>query len=420
MLQNTRSSWMHLDLDAFFASVEQKLKPSLKGKPILVGRVDPHGRSVPRGVIATCSYEARKFGCKSGMPLFQALKLCPQAIVVGGHYEEYIKASGQVFSIAARYAPKVEQIGIDEAFLDFSGTDWIYPDLPAGRQGLIKIARKIKEEVKREVGIAASIGIAATKVVAKVASDYQKPDGLTLVPAGSERKFLAPLPVTRLPGINEKTKQKMATILVGSNIVKPNQEITIRNLANLSKDFVEKHFGKVGLSLWQAANGIDNLWFSPRTEVKSVSRSETFAKNSADLKFILAMLQYLAEKVGQELRREGYAGRCVHVTIRYADFRTVSRQHTLPYPTASTKEIFDAGVVLLKELWDHQKSLRLVGIGISQFEETVQPSLFDNAREKRLNLEKRIDTLREKFGKDAVVPAAVMRLDKKPLERRSR
>src|SRR4030042_6172193 len=154
MLQNTRSSWMHLDLDAFFASVEIKLKPSLKGKPVLVGRVDPHGRSVPRGVIATCSYEARKFGCKSGMPLFQALKLCPKAIVVGGHYEEYIKASAQVFSICARYAPKVEQIGIDEAFLDFSHTEWIYPDPPAGG-GLIDIARKIKEEVRREVGITA-------------------------------------------------------------------------------------------------------------------------------------------------------------------------------------------------------------------------------------------------------------------------
>src|SRR3989337_3082606 len=151
---------MHLDLDAFFARVEQKLNSSLKGKPILVGRVDPHGRSVPRGVVATASYEARKFGARSGMPLFQALKLCPQCIVVGGHYEEYIKASDEVFSICARYAPKVEQIGIDAAFLDFSGTDWIYPDL-------IKVAKEIKETIKKEVGITASIGIAAPKVVAK-------------------------------------------------------------------------------------------------------------------------------------------------------------------------------------------------------------------------------------------------------------
>src|SRR3990172_2327638 len=202
-----RASWMHIDMDAFFASVEVKLNPVLEGKPILVGRVDPQGRSVPRGVVATASYEARKFGCKSGMPVFQALKLCPSCIVVDGHYEEYIKASDAVFSIAARYAPKVEQIGIDEAFLDFSGTEIIYPDLPAGRQGLIDIAKKIKEEVKKRVGITASIGIAATKVVAKVASDFQKPDGLTYVPAGKEKEFLAPLPIADLPGIGRKMEE---------------------------------------------------------------------------------------------------------------------------------------------------------------------------------------------------------------------
>src|SRR3990167_1380451 len=326
---SARSSWMHLDLDAFFASVEQKLNSSLVGKPILVGRVDPHGRSVPRGVVATASYEARKFGAKSGMPLFQALRLCPQCIVVGGHYEEYIKTSDAVFSICARWAPKIQYSSLDEAFLDFSGTELIYPDL-------IDSARKIKETIKSEIGITASIGIAATKVVAKVASDYQKPDGLTYVPKGA-----------------------------------------------------------------------DNVWFNPRVEVKSVSRSETFARNSNDSKFILAMLQGLAEKVGAEMRREDYFGRCVYVTIRYADFRTLSRQRVLPYSTASTKEIFEMGKQLLKELWDGRAPLRLVGIGISQFgppaSGIIQPSLFDSVSDKRLELEKRIDTLRERFGKEAVI-----------------
>lgn len=420
----TRSSWMHLDLDAFFASVEIKLKPSLKGKPILVGRVDPHGRSVPRGVVATASYEARKFGCKSGMPLFRASKLCPQAIVVGGHFKEYIKASEQVFTIAAKYAPKVEQIGIDEAFLDFSGTEWIYPDPPSAsfrRAGLIEIAKKIKEEIKREVGITASVGIAATKVTAKVASDYQKPDGLTVVPAGKEKEFLASLPITCLPGINEKTKQKIRTILIDSNIVDRGEEIVIGDLASLPKDFVEKKFGKVGINLWLAANGIDNLWFTPRSEVKSVSRSETFAKNSADPKFILAMLQKLAEKVGEEMRREGYSGRCVHVSIRYKNFRTVSRQRTLlyPNPTSSTKEIYEMAENLLKELWDGWTLLRLVSVGVSKFEaecQTLQPRLFDFDKvcEKRLELEKRIDNLRERFGKDAIVPATLLSLKARP------
>ena len=406
MKQNSRSSWMHLDLDAFFASVEQKLNPSLKGKPILVGRVDPHGRSVPRGVVATASYEARKFGCKSGMPLFQALKLCPTAIVVGGHYEEYIKASDAVFSIAAFYAPKVEQIGIDEAFLDFSGTNLIYPDLPArseggsaSRHGLIEVARKIKEEIKTKVGITASIGIAATKVCAKVASDYQKPDGLTYVQKGKEKEFLAPLPLIDLPGIGRKMEEYFHRLGVK----------TLGELATVPFEKIEA-WGKSVANLWEAANGVDNIWFVPRAQVKSVSRSETFAKNSNNSKFILVMLQYLTEKVGMEMRREGYFGRCVHVTIRYNDFRTLSRQRVLPYPSASTKEIYELGETLLKELWDGRIPLRLVGIGVSQFGEVIQTSLFDSVRTKRLELEKRIDTLREKFGRDTVVPAILLGL----------
>jgi len=397
---------MHIDMDAFFASVEVKLNPVLQGKPILVGRVDPHGRSVPRGVVATASYEARKFGAKSGMPLFQALRLCPQCVVVGGHYEEYIKASDSVFSICARYAPKIEYSSLDEAFLDFSGTELIYPDL-------IDSARKIKETIKSEIGITASIGIAATKVVAKVASDYQKPDGLTYVPKGAEKEFLAPLPILDLPGIGSNVERTLTSILRSIIVIK-NKEFTIGDFASLPKSFVEESLGRGYLGLWNAANGVDNVWFNPRVEVKSVSRSETFARNSNDSKFILAMLQGLAEKVGAEMRREDYFGRCVYVTIRYADFRTLSRQRVLPYSTASTKEIFEMGKQLLKELWDGRAPLRLVGIGISQFgppaSGIIQPSLFDSVPDKRLELEKRIDTLREKFGKEAVVPAALLSL----------
>ncbi|MEX0616805.1 MAG: DNA polymerase IV [Candidatus Woykebacteria bacterium] len=390
----TRSSWMHLDLDAFFASVEQKLNPSLLGKPILVGRVDPHGRSVPRGVVATASYEARRYGAKSGLPLFQALRLCPSCIVVGGHYEEYIKVSDAVFSIAARYAPKVERIGIDEAFLDFSNTDLIYSDLTS-------VAKKIKDEVKKEVGITASIGIASTKVVAKVASDFQKPDGLTYVPKGAEKEFLSPLPIIELPGIGRKMEEYFHRLGV----------ITLGELACVSYGKI-KAWGQVAINLWHSANGEDTIWFIPRVEAKSVSRSETFAKNSNDLKFILAMLQKLVEKVGEEVRSEKYLGRCVYVTIRYADFRTVSRQRVLPYPTNITKEVYEMGETLLKELWDGKTPLRLVGIGVSQFntgpDGVIQPLLFESVREKRLELEKRVDVLREKFGKDSVVLATLL------------
>ena len=389
---SARSSWFHLDLDAFFASVEQKLDPSLKGKPILVGRVDPHGKSVPRGVIATASYEARKFGCRSGMPLFQALKLCPNCIVVGGHYEEYIKASDAVFSICARYAPRVEQISLDEAFLDFSRTELIYPNL-------INIANKIKEEVKKEVGITASVGIAATKVVAKVSSDFKKPDGVTYVPKGFEKSFLAPLPVRDLPGIGRKMEEYFHKLGVK----------TLGELADVPFEKI-KAWGQFSINLWESANGRDNIWFVPRIEVKSVSHSETFARNSNDLKFILAMLQKLTEKVGERMRKGVYSGRCVYITIRYSDFRSVSRQRVLPYSTSSTKEIYEMGEELLKELWDGHTPLRLVGISISQFGETIQPSLFDATRDKRLELEKRVDILKERFGKDAVIPASIMKL----------
>lgn len=387
---SARSSWFHLDLDAFFASVEQKLDPTLVGKPILVGRVDPQGKSVPRGVVATASYEARKFGCHSGMPLYQALRRCPDCIVVGGHYEEYIKASEAVFSICARYAPKVEQVSLDEAFLDFSRTDWLYPDL-------VKIARKIKEDVVKEVGIVASIGIAATKVAAKVGSDYDKPDGLTYVPAGTEKKFLAPLPIRDLPGVGRKMEKYF-------------HGLGVKTLGELAATPFEKiqAWGQFSINLWEAANGVDNIWFTPRVKVKSVSHSETFAKNSADIKYISAMLQKLVEKVGMRMREGSFAGRCVYVSIRYADFRTVSRQRVLPYPTSSTKEIYEMAEELLLELWDGKTSLRLVGIGISQFGDMVQPSLFDGVRNKRLGLEKRIDTLRERFGKDSVMPASLL------------
>ncbi len=239
-----------------------------------------------------------------------------------------------------------------------------------------------------------------------MASDHQKPDGLTFVPAGSEKEFLAPLPLIDLPGIGRKMEEYFHRLGVK----------TLGELAAVPFEKIEA-WGKFTTNLWGAANGVDNIWFNPRVVVKSVSRSETFAKNSADLKFILAMLQYLTEKVGQEMRSVGYFGRCVYVVIRYSDFRTVSRQRVLPYPSASTKEIYELGETLLKELWDGRTPLRLVGIGVSQFAclparqgEVIQPSLFDSVRAKRLELEKRIDTLREKFGRDTVVPAILLGL----------
>lgn len=397
-----RSSWMHLDMDCFFASVEIKLNPELKGKPVLVGGVNPQGKSVPRGVIATASYEARKFGCKSGMPLFKALQLCPNAIVVGGHYEDYIDCSDQVMEICARYAPRVEQIGIDEAFLDFSNTEILYPDLKI-------VAEKIRADIKKEVGLTASIGLAKTKVAAKVGSDFHKPDGFTYIKEGTEKEFLAPLPLRDLPGIGRKMEDYFHRLGV----------TTLGQLAAVPFKRIEA-WGKFAINLWEAANGVDNIWFHPSTRVKSISRSETFYKDTPDENFILAMLRKLTESVGTEARTEGYQGRTVHVSIRYKDFRWVSRQRVLASPTNVTKEIYDLAEILLKELWDQQTPLRLVGIGLTQFGEMVQPSLFGEAHDKRLELEKRVDQLRSRFGKNAVIPASLMYLGEVKVERPKR
>jgi len=280
--------------------------------------------------------------------------------------------------------------------LDFSGTEIIYPVLA-------DVAKKIKKDVKNEVGITASIGIAATKVVAKIASDFQKPDGLTYVPKGKEREFLSSLPIVDLPGIGRKMEEYF-------------HQLGVKTIGEISRIPYEKInvLGKFATHLQEAASGVDNIWFTSRSEVKSVSHSETFAINSSDLKFILAMLQKLAERVGERMREGGYNGRCVYVTIRYFDFRTVSRQRVLFYPTNITREIYEIGETLLEELWDRRVPLRLVGIGISHFAPTTQglePKqlvLFESQREKRLELEKRIDYLRERFGGSAIVPATLV------------
>lgn len=406
-MTTSRASWMHLDMDCFFAAVEIKLNPALLGKPVLVGGVNPQGRNVSRGVVATASYEARAFGCKSGMPLYQALRLCPDAIVIGGHFKEYIDCSDQVMQICARWAPRVEQIGIDEAFLNFSNTEVLYPDLPDRQLGLKIVAAKIRDDIKKEIGLTASIGLASTKVAAKVGSDFNKPDGFKYIKEGTEKAFLSPLPLRDLPGIGHKMENYF-------------HRLGVKTLGELAAVPIEKieAWGKFAINLWEAANGADNIWFTARTQVKSISRSETFYKDTPDENAILAMLRKLTEKVGTEAREQGYNGRCVYVSIRDKDFRTVSRQRGLTVPTNLTKEIYDLAEILLHELWDGQIPLRLVGFGLTQLTmpdnkqgETTQLSLFGKEHDKRLELEKRIDQLRLKYGNHSVIPLSLLYLE---------
>ncbi len=298
---------MHIDLDAFFVSVEQVLNPDLKGKPVVVG-----GRPDRRGVVATASYEARAFGIHSAMPLITASRLCPQAIFIEGSFARYRDASQKFMAILADFSPYLEPLGLDEAYLDATGFESIHG---SSRQ----MAESIRGRVNRELGLHASVGIATCKVVAKIASDLSKPDGLLVVPAGEEGSFLSKLPVDKLPGIGKKSEQ----ILKGLGVS------TIGELAALPPHVLKTHFGAAGEIMRNQANGIDDRKVEPPGEVSSISRETTFGKDTRDNSLLEATLRYLGERVGGELRQQGKQARCVAIKLRYADFTTVTRQHTL-------------------------------------------------------------------------------------------
>jgi DNA polymerase-4 len=380
----------HVDLDAFFASVEQRDNPRLRGKPILVGNTNPHGRRCHRGVVATCSYEARTFGVKSGMPIFEAQKLCPNAIIVSGHLTKYEEASTLMYQIFKNYTDQIEPVGLDEAFLYFWGFEEFY------NYDLLTVAKNIKNEIKGKIGITASCGIAQNKIVAKIASGCQKPDGLTLVPCGYEKEFLAPLPIGKLYGIGHSIEGKL--IKLGIN--------TIGQLADLKKDVVKSLFGKYGQTLWLWANGIDLQELSPPPPLKSVGRSQTFPFNTSDLNFIKATLLFLCQKIASQLRQEKQKGKCVKTSIRYADFSFCSHQKKLCSPVFLAKEIYQISKDLLNEFWD-KRPLRLVGVKISHFESQDQFEFETTKKERQEKLEKAVEKIRGKHGFWTIYPASL-------------
>lgn len=386
-----------LDLDAFFASVEQALNPTLKGKPIVVCRVDPQGGKSFRGIVSTASYEARQFGIKSGMPTYLAHKLAPNAIYVDGSYHRYSQFSKQVFKIAAKYCPYIEIVSVDEGFLDFSDCQKLYPDITA-------VCEKIRQEVKSQVGITASIGLATSRVVAKVAADFGKPDGLTVVPEGQERQFLAPLPIRDLPGIGGQTEKKLHQLGIK----------TVGQIASLNPDWVLKNLGKFGHNLWLSSHGVSNVRFDPRESQKGVSRSRTFSENSGDPHFIKGMLRFLIEKVAGDLREKEFKGSLIYVVIRDKHFNSVGKQRKISFFTNHSKDIYKIAEELLFELWDSLTPLRLVGVGVSQFEyswqQTKQLSLFEQEDQKETSREKAVDKLRSKYGFFSVQPAQVFNI----------
>jgi len=373
---------MHIDLDAFFVSVEQAQNPDLKGKPVVVG-----GKPDRRGVVAAASYEARRFGLYAGMPLTTASRLCPQAIFIEGNFHKYRDASQKFMAILADFSPYLEPLGLDEAYLNATGFESIHGTI---RQ----MAVAIKQRIKDKLDICASIGIASGKVVAKIASDLSKPDGLLGIPAGKERSFLKLLPVAKLPGIGKKSER----ILKGLGIS------TIGQLAALPLSVLKSHFGAASELMHNHASGIDDREVEPPGEAKSTSRETTFGKDTSDTSFLKATLRYLSERVGSDLRRQGKLARCVTMKLRYADFTTITRQQTLSQASDTDQIIFDIGIKLLrKELSREKPAVRLIGIGVSNLVEAGQQlEMLDASAQRLEKLNSAIDRIRKKYGFTAI------------------
>jgi len=369
---------MHIDLDAFFVSVEQASNPELRGKPVVVG-----GKPGSRGVVATASYEARAFGLHSAMPLVTAVRLCPQAIFIEGNYHHYAEVSKKFMAILADFSPFLEPMGLDEAYMDVTGFESLYGSIH-------QMAMKIKQRVKDELGIIASIGIASCKVVAKVASDESKPDGLIEVPQGGEAAFLAPLAIRKLPGVGKKTEQ----VLIGLGIR------TIGQLARMPPTALKSRFGVFGDMLYRHANGLDNSPVTPPGEAKSISRETTFEEDTHDNVFLSATMRYLSEKVGADLRSYGKQAKCVSIKVRYSDFTTITRQRTLSQLTDIDQAIFETGNDLLqKAIETERQAIRLIGIGVSNLSEPGRQLMLMNDTEQRLEkLNRAVDRIRDKYG----------------------
>jgi DNA polymerase-4 len=398
---------LHVDLDAFFASVEQRDHPELRGKPVIVGGGGPNDR----GVVSAASYEARVFGVHSAMSLREAGRRCPTGIFVPVDGRRYQQASRDVMAVLRRFTPLVEPVSIDEAFLDVTATFGLFGDGPT-------IARRIKDEVRRDVGLTASVGVAATKLVAKIASDLRKPDGLVVVEPGEEAGFLRPLPISRLWGVGEKTAVVLAEYGVR----------TIGDLAALPPDVVIRRFGKHGASLVERAQGIDADPVHDGDPAKSVGHEHTFDVDTADREIIERTLLAMSDGVAARLRSAGVRAGTVAVKIRDTSFRTITRQRTLADPTDMTDPIYQVALELARpELRGIR--VRLIGVTASNLGDREQLGMFENVDPRRRRVTEAADAVRRRFGEDAVtrarllgagLPAPFERDPRNPLDRRAR
>lgn len=381
-MSERRATVLHVDLDAFFVSMELLRHPELRGKPVVVA-----GGLGNRGVVNTCSYEARKFGVRSAMPVGRARQLCPQAVFLASDYRYYSEASRQFHAILRDYTPTVEPAGADEAYLDVAGCELLFGDGPA-------IAADIRRRVREEIGITASVGVSVNKLVSKVASDAGKPDGLVVVPAGEEAAFFAPRPIRELPMVGPKTAEALAGIGVR----------TIGDLAAIPVGALEAKFGRHGRELHARALGIyDAPVLAGHGLAKSVSREMTFDDDEPSGERLRAVLLGQAERVAADLARQGRAARTVTLKLRFPPFETLSRSITVGQPVELADEVFRAAAGLFERAWaeNEQRPVRLIGLGATNLQERArQLRLGENVDADRLA--ETVTDLRERFG-DSVV-----------------
>jgi DNA polymerase IV len=385
---------LHVDMDAFYAAVEQRDHSEYKGKPVIVGSDPKEGKG--RGIVATCSYEARKFGVHSAQPISQAWKLCPNGIYVRPDMGKYGRVSSQVMQILLGFTDMLEQVSIDEAFLDVTGSARLFG---SGAE----IARKIKRRIQTELQLTASVGVAQNKFIAKVASDLKKPDGLVIVEPGQEKEFLAPLPIGRLWGVGPKTEAHLKRIGLER----------IGQIAEMRHADLVARMGKGGAHLWQLAQGIDDRPVLSEEGFKSIGHEHTFEQDTSDIALLEATLLNLSEKVAHRLRAQGVRARTIAIKFREADFSTFTRRTTLPDSANTTEKIFPAAQKLMKSLIREGISVRLIGVSTSNLEAEVggqQMSLLaDQSPQKDRKLAAALDDITQRFGDQAITRATLVR-----------
>ncbi len=385
------STILHVDMDAFFVSVELLDRPDLRGKPVVVG-----GRPDQRGVVSAASYEARKFGIHSAMPLRTAGRLCPHAVFLDGHHEKYSEWSDRIATILGQFSPVVEMVSVDEAYLDLSGTERLHgPPFAA--------ADKLLRTITKTTNLPCSGGLATTRLVAKVASEQGKPRGLVWVPPGMETRFLAPLPIRKIPGIGEVTERALRALAIE----------TVEQLAAHQQEKLEKIFGQWGTALFRKARGGDAYEFLIDAEPRSISHNHTFGEDTLDVNQMESLLSHLSQKACKRLREAGLSVRTLTLTIRYAGFETYTRSRTMPEPVHLDGDIFAVFLSLFREHRDPARKVRLLGVALSSLSHGgEQLDLLESARREKLEkLTQATDKLRDKFGFGSVQFGGSLRKD---------